>query len=140
MNGFLLQAAIELAKKHHKNQRDLAGKPYIGHLERVANSLHTDEQKIVAYLHDILEDTDCTESSLEIFSDRVITAIKTLTKPKKHISFPNQYFDAVKNNPLARTVKLADLKDNMNLNRLKNPTKKDLERVEEYKKVYEYLS
>ena len=54
----LLNRAIELAKKAHKNQKDKAGKPYIGHCLRVMDSLNTPEDKIVGVLHDVIEDTD----------------------------------------------------------------------------------
>jgi len=136
-----LETAIQLAKKAHAGQKDKAGKPYFSHLERVAASVHGNDEKIVAYLHDILEDTPTTEEDLRDigFSEKIVNAVKILTKHTANISFPDPYFNKVKSNPLARKVKLADLSDNMDVKRFCNPTDRDHVRCEKYKKIYDYL-
>jgi guanosine-3',5'-bis(diphosphate) 3'-pyrophosphohydrolase len=78
----LLITAVALAKKAHQNQFDKAGKPYIGHPTRVMNSMNTDEEKIVAILHDAIEDSDLTLVDLVAlgFPQIIIEAIEAITK------------------------------------------------------------
>ncbi|MBF0015502.1 hypothetical protein HAX42_14965 [Enterococcus casseliflavus] len=93
----------------------------------------------VAFLHDILEDTDVSEKELfEIFPDEMVYAVKAITKNSKYISY-DDYLKKVKENELARTVKLADLKHNSMLSRLKTYNRKDLLRVIKYINAMEYL-
>ena len=131
----LLERAIELAVKHHKGQTDKAGKAYILHPLRLMMAVNTDEEKIVAVLHDIVEDTDITLEDLrnEGFSNAIVDAIECVTK------IDDEDYDAfikrISKNPLAVKVKLADLEDNMDLSRLPKVTDKDLERVEKYKQA-----
>ena len=134
-----LKKARELANIHHKGQIDKAGKPYIQHPLRVMNAMETDNEKIVALLHDIIEDSSLTINDLlkEGFSLEVINALSLLTKTRDI-----DYFEYIKNiveNPIARKVKLADLEDNMDLTRLSAITKKDKKRVEKYRKAKEIL-
>lgn len=134
-----LKLAIDLANKYHYGQVDKSGLPYILHPLYVMNNVDGIEAKIVAILHDILEDTIINEQDLFIcgFDLNIIKSIIALTKIKGE-SY-DDYLIRVKNNVLARVVKLADLSHNMDINRLQNPTEKDYRRVEKYKKAYEYL-
>ena len=77
----LLERAIELAVKHHKGQTDKAGKAYILHPLRLMMAVNTNEEKIVAVLHDIVEDTDITLEDLrnEGFSNAIVDAIECVT-------------------------------------------------------------
>ena len=136
-----LTVAIQLAKMAHGNQKDKSGKPYTLHLERVAKRVGTRDLKIVAWLHDIIEDTETTEQELIDlgFSDEIVTAVKLLTKTGK-VRFPDPYFTKIKGNFLARTVKLADLTDNMDISRIPNPTERDHNRCARYRQIYDYLS
>ena len=135
-----LNKALEIATIAHKGQVDKAGKDYINHPITVSSKCTTLESKIVGLLHDVVEDTDITLDYLkEFFSEDIIETIRLLTKVEPLDI--NEYYKNIKNNPIAREVKLADLSHNMNLSRFSKDmiTKKDLERVEKYKKYYEYL-
>ena len=124
--------AHEVAKKAHLGQIDRAGIDYIKHPETVASFVATDEEKAVAYLHDVIEDTSLTLLDLkkEGFSKNIIEAVDILTK-KKGQDYQS-YLNLVKKNELARVVKLADLRHNSDLTRLPLITEKDLERNKKY--------
>jgi (p)ppGpp synthase/HD superfamily hydrolase len=139
-----IDRAIMIASIAHAGQKDKAGKPYILHPLRVmltvaSNKNATDEQKIVAVLHDVIEDTYVQEQHLREngFSEDIINAIKSVTKINGE-----SRIDAAKRtklNAIGRVVKLADLKDNMDLSRIENLTAKDLLRVAEYEEVKKIL-
>ncbi|MDE7405755.1 MAG: metallophosphoesterase family protein [Clostridiales bacterium] len=130
--------AMFLAGKYHMGQTDRAGKPYVRHPMAVAEKQTSDEARCVALLHDILEDTDIDVKLLEQnFSQEVVTAVKLMTHAKDVDYF--DYVRALKDNPLARAVKLADLEHNSDLSRLKTVTDRDLQRLEKYKKAKEIL-
>ena len=134
-----LERAIELAIKHHKGQVDKAGQPYILHPLRLMMSVDKNDEKIVAVMHDIVEDTEITLNDLqnEGFTKKVIDAIECVTKRKGEDY--ESFIDRISQNSLATKVKLADLEDNMDLSRLSEVTDKDLERLEKYKKAKECL-
>lgn len=137
---YFLELARQLSKEYHKGQVDKAGIDYFsGHIMSVVNGVNTLEEKTVAYLHDTAEDTKLTYVDLMVldFSDRVINAVIALTKNKKE-SYKD-YLKRVKANELATAVKLSDLTNNMDLNRLKEITEVDKKRLEKYKKAYKYL-
>lgn len=131
--------AMILAYKAHNYQIDKSGVPYIFHPIHLAEQMETEDECIVALLHDVVEDTMITFEYLsQIFSDNVIQAIKVLTHDD---SIPYMdYIRNLKSNPLARKVKLADLEHNSDTTRIKNPTEKDIERWEKYRKAKEILS
>lgn len=135
----MLEKAIMLATEAHKGQKDKGGKCYILHALRVMLCFEKEEQQIVAVLHDVLEDTEINEEYLRNagFSKNVVETVVCLTK-KQHENYFD-YIERVKQNDIARMVKLADLQDNMNLKRIKNITQKDIERIEKYKKAKEIL-
>ena len=135
-----LDRAIELAKQHHEGQTDKAGKPYIEHPLRVMNQVESEEEKIVAVLHDIVEDTDISLDDLrsEGFSEEVVSAVECLTKQDGENY--DSYIERISFNPLAVKIKLADLEDNRDLTRLPEVTDKDLERAEKYDKALEKLT
>lgn len=136
-NSFEL--ALEIAIKAHKGQKDKAGKPYILHVLRVTMTVDTIEEKIVALLHDVIEDSDMTSVELEKhgFPEEIVTAVNILSK-SNNISYEN-YISLIKENSLARTVKIADLKDNMNINRLDIISENDKLRTKKYSKALEIL-
>ena len=135
-----LDRAIELAKQHHEGQTNKAGKPYIEHPLRVMNQVESEEEKIVAVLHDIVEDTDISLDDLrsEGFSEEVVSAVECLTKQDGENY--DSYIERISFNPLAVKIKLADLEDNRDLTRLPQVTDKDLERLEKYDKALEKLT
>ena len=131
-------AAHLIAKLAHEGQTDRLGLPYITHPEYVADHVSTDEEKIVAYLHDVVEDTDVTEAELrEIFGDRIGDAVALLTHDPK-IPYLD-YVRKLKDDPLARAVKLADLAHNSLLSRLPDPTERDFERLKRYAEAKKIL-
>ena len=135
----LLEKAIEIATKAHSGQVNKGGVPYILHPTAVAAGVETTEQKIVAYLHDVIEDTDITAEDLlaEGLQNDIVDAIKVLTK-KNGVPYMS-YLQAVKKNELARVVKISDIKHNMDLSRIENPTQRDFDRLDKYKKALLFL-
>lgn len=137
-----LGIAIALASEKFKDKVDKAGQPYILHCLRVMNKMdHNDfDLMIIAILHDIIEDTDISAYDLvEMgFSDRVVRALFCLT----HLdTVPyDDYIKGIATNKDAVKVKLADLKDNSDITRLKGLTKKDFDRMEKYHRSFVYLS
>lgn len=136
-----IEDAIELAVKSHRGQTDKYDQPYILHVLGVAGRCRSIEEKLVAFLHDVVEDTDTTFDDLRKcgFSERIIEAVDCLTRRR------NETYDAfvqrIAPNPLARAVKLADLEDNMDIRRSNRPIKeKDGERMEKYRKAWQYLA
>lgn len=140
MKNKLLSRAIILATELHEGQVDKGGNPYILHPLRVMTNVKSLEGKIVAVLHDTIEDTDITVEDLIFkgFTGDIVEAVELLSKPKQEDYI--KYIKRIKENSLAREVKIADLQDNMDLSRLKEITEKDLKRVEKYKKAYNILT
>ena len=134
-----LEQAISLAAKQHEGQVDKANAPYILHPLRVMLNVPTIEHKIVAVLHDILEDTETTIEDLYQFGfqEHIIDAIVALTKKQGETRL--EAAQRARQNPIARVVKLADINDNMNLSRIQSPTVKDFERLKEYQQVRDLL-
>lgn len=140
-----LEQAFLLSKKMHKGQTDKAGKDYFkGHILTVFKDVYKrtggdTDSCIVALLHDIVEDTDVTLEQIEKeFGPKIATAVDLVTK-KEGLEY-DDYINRIKKNPLSRVVKLADMTHNSDITRLNNPTKKDIERTEKYKKYIEKLS
>jgi (p)ppGpp synthase/HD superfamily hydrolase len=133
-----IEKALEVARKAHEGQKDKAGADYILHPLSVAGMLELEQEKIVALLHDVVEDSDMTLSDLlEMgFEEEIVKAVGLLTKDGTHYG---EYLNRIKLNPLAREVKIADLRHNMDLSRIPDPTEKDLHRVEKYKNSLEFL-
>ena len=131
--------AMKISFDAHYGQLDKSGVPYIYHPIHLAEQMQTEEECIVALLHDVVEDTEITFEQLEReFSDTVIQALKLLTHDDSV-----EYMDYVrnlKNNTIAKNVKLADLQHNSDKTRLENLTPKDIKRYEKYKKAIKILS
>lgn len=131
--------AMKIAFDAHNGQKDKSGIPYIYHPIHLAEQMETEEECIVALLHDTVEDTDITFKQLEKeFSDKVIEALKLLTHDKS-IGYM-EYVRNLKNNPIARKVKLADLRHNSDETRLEYLKEKDRKRNQKYRKAIEILS
>ena len=133
------QIALELAVEKHKNQTDKAGNPYILHPLHVMENVNNKEGKIVAILHDIIEETYITENYLLKIglSKRIVDAVVALTR-SEDMDY-QEYIKNLSSNPLAKEVKLADLEHNMDLKRLPTLEEKDLERNRKYQIAYHYL-
>lgn len=131
--------ARKIATKAHRGQLDKGGNPYIEHPIAVADSLEPIEHKIVALLHDVLEDGTLTESDLKNygFTDRIVKSISILTK--KDAMDYEEYLSYIRADRNAWHVKIADIKHNMDISRIPNPTEDDYARLEKYKKALSYL-
>ena len=136
----LLEKAIEIALKAHKGQTDKAGVAYILHPLRLMTMASTTEQKIVAVLHDVVEDSDYKLQDLEKsgFPTPIIEAIECLTKRKGENY--NNFIRRILPNTLAREVKKLDIKDNLNVLRLNEVKEEDCKRLNKYMKALNRLN
>jgi len=136
----LIEAAIAIAVEAHKGQVDKARRPYILHPLRVMEQMRSDDEKIVAVLHDVVEDSAWTPSALQNagFPPHIVSALDALTK--RDGENYQDFIERVNCSSLARAVKMADLRDNMNIARLPLPlTSKDHERLAKYERALRYL-
>ena len=136
--GEMLDKALHLATNAHHGQFDKGGKPYILHPLRVMSFLKTDDEELqcIALLHDVVEDTDVTYIELAEagMSLRVIEGIQALTKTKGYTY--HDYKAQVCKNKDAMQVKMADLRHNTDIRRLKGVSEKDLARMAKYHQFY----
>lgn len=139
-SAHLSEKAIHIAVRAHHGQRDKAGQPYISHPLRVMLQMTTDLERIVAVLHDVVEDTPVTLARLKRagFPQAVLDAVDCLTK-REGESY-DQSIQRAKSNAIARQVKLADLEDNLDLRRLPHVTEADQRRLEKYRRSREELA
>ncbi|WP_448723781.1 HD domain-containing protein [Pseudomonas farris] len=130
-----LERAIAIAAAAHEGQVDKGGAPYILHPLKVMLRVNTLEERIVAVLHDVVEDCGISFDDLrnEGFSETVLMAIASVTKvPDESYE---EFVERVAQNPIGRVVKLADLEENSDLSRIAQPSWEDLERVEKYRRA-----
>lgn len=127
-----------------KDKTDKGGDPYIGHLMQVAQNVKPQYARI-AFCHDVIEDCGVDEKWLMNpdfgLTEYEIKAIRTLTRPKD-MTYSNYILNIMNTEDLGvMYVKMADLLDNMNLNRLRDMSKEDIDRVtDRYIPAYEHLS
>lgn len=135
-----LERAIAIAAEAHAGQVDKGGAPYILHPLRVMLAMSEPRERIVAVLHDVVEDSDWTFEGLAEagFSPAVIAALKALTKTDGEAY--DAFIQRAKANPIARQVKLADIADNSDLTRISQPTTEDHWRMEKYRRAAEALN
>lgn len=136
----LYQQALAIAENAHKGQVDKAGVAYIQHPLYVASLVEGELAKTIALLHDVVEDSAWTLEDLRMegLSEEVVQAVGILTKNRDE-SY-EEYLMHVKQNPLARQVKLADLQHNSDLSRLTTVTEIDRKRAEKYRRAIAFLS
>ncbi|MBC3411350.1 MULTISPECIES: GTP pyrophosphokinase [Pseudomonas] len=134
-----LERAISVATRAHEGQVDKGGADYILHPLRVMARVHTPEQRIVAVLHDVLEDTSLTLSDLarEGFPLKILAALLALSR--RHDESYEAFVVRLGVDPLAREVKLADLADNSDITRIARPGPADLARLVRYQQASAYL-
>lgn len=135
----LIKKALRISFEAHKNQLDKSGIPYVYHPYHLAEQMEDPYSVCVALLHDVVEDAGVTLNDLrrEGFPEAVIEAIALMTHDD---SVPYlEYVNRLKENPLAKRVKLADLRHNSDLSRLDIITEKDIERAQKYKKAIALL-
>lgn len=140
-----LNRAIALASEAHSGSSDKAGQPYILHPLRVMLAQETDEARIVAVFHDVLEDVagwDVARLRTEGFTEGLIGALEALTKRPEEEGTVDGYMRFLTRagaNPIARMVKIADLRDNLDRRRIANPSDKDIRRWEKYEQALQRL-
>lgn len=130
--------AYFVAAAFHDGQKDKAGEEYILHPMYVSERMTDEPAKVVAMLHDVVEDTPATLGLIEALFGRTISdAVDSLTKR------PNEdyevYIKRIGRDPLATRVKLVDLEHNM-MPRFQMNTEADQQRLAKYKKAHDYLS
>jgi (p)ppGpp synthase/HD superfamily hydrolase len=136
--GEMLNKMLVLATNRHAGQFDRGGNPYILHPLKVMYYLKSNDEELqcIALAHDLVEDTDTSYTELREmgFTERIVEGIAALTKA------PGETYDEyklrVKANPDAVKVKMADLRHNTDVRRLKGVTDKDLARMEKYHRFY----
>ena len=136
----LTKKAMQFCFAAHKEQTDKSGLPYVFHPFHLAEQMADELTAAAALLHDVVEDTPYTLDDLRSqgFPETVIDALELLTH-REGVSYFD-YVAAIKLNPIARQVKMADLRHNSDLTRLDVVDSKALERVEKYKKALEILT
>jgi len=128
----MTKKAMKLCFEAHKDQVDKSGMPYVFHPFHLAEQMQNEKTTIVALLHDVIEDTDYTLEDLRSagFDNEIIEALRLMTHDD---SVPYmEYVNAIKSNPIASAVKLADLEHNSDLSRLDVIDEKALKRKEKY--------
>jgi len=136
-----LALAIKIAAEGHLHQVDKGGKPYILHPIKVMHYLKTDDMELMAIgvLHDVVDDCDVTLQDLrdQGFSERVVTGVWLLSNIE-NIPY-EEYIERMLDNEDAMRIKLADLRHNTDVRRLKGLTQKDFERMEKYHTAYKKI-
>ena len=132
--------AMKLCFEAHKDQVDKSGMPYVFHPFHVAEQMKDEATTIVALLHDVVEDTKYTLDDIAAmgFGKDVVDALALMTHDKK-IPYLD-YVTKIKDNPIARQVKLADLAHNSDPTRLDVVDNKVKERLDKYKKAIRILT
>jgi len=136
----LLETAIKIAVEAHSGQKERNGQPYIMHPLRVMQRVRTVEEKIVAVLHDLVEDTPWTPAMLAKrgFPNHLLDALDCVTIRKGE-----RYQAAIRragSNPIARRVKLADLEDNTDVHRLPHLKVSDRKHLNKYLRAHRWLA
>ena len=129
----MTKQAMRLCYAAHKDQCDKSGIPYVFHPIHLAEQMTDEDTTTVALLHDVVEDTPYTFEDLTAmgFPERIIDALRLLTHGPEVPYL--EYVAALKHNPIARAVKLADLRHNSDLTRLDQVDRRALDRVEKYR-------
>lgn len=135
----ILEKAIQIAVNAHFGQKDKSGSPYILHPLRVMHAVDTTDAKITAILHDVVEDTPVTfDDLIEAGIPKHLVITLRLLTHTDNLSYED-YIMRLSENPLAVKVKLADLKDNMDLSRMKEVSEDNIELFQKYVSSYRYL-
>lgn len=135
----LTKKAMNICFQAHKDQFDKSGVPYVFHPIHLAEQMTDEATTIVALLHDVVEDSGMTldELKAEGFPPEVIRAVEKMTHDPK-VPYMD-YIAAIAEDPIAREVKLADLRHNSDITRLSNVTEWDHRRREKYLRAIKFL-
>lgn len=134
----LTRKAMQICFDAHKEQKDKTNLPYVFHPFHLAEQMEDEYSCVVALLHDVVEDTHWTLEDLSSFFPKDIIEALTLLTHDPSVEYMD-YIKAIKPNPIAKKVKLADLKHNSDLTRLITISEKDIKRNEKYKRAINYL-
>ena len=136
----LYDKAVQIATRAHAGQYDKVGEDYILHPLRVAERCESPKAKIVALLHDTIEDTDVTEEYLsqQGFPSDIVDAVLSVTRREGEDY--ETFIHRAALNPIGRQVKIADLEDNMDIRRLPDITDRDVVRLRKYLRAWHYLN
>lgn len=134
-----LEHALLIAALAHAGQKDKGGQPYVLHPLRMMLKLETEQERMVALLHDVLEDTEVTLEELQEagFDEQVLQAVQDLTRMPGEDRMQAARRAAA--NPLALQVKLVDNADNLSPGRIAEPDAEDEARFKEYRRIRRYL-
>nr|WP_284438578.1 HD domain-containing protein [Halomicroarcula laminariae] len=117
-----MERAIEIAVDAYAGQTDKAGATYIRHPLRVMEAMETETERVVAVLHDVVEDSEYTLADIEAeFDEQIRDAVDALTK-RDGEAYLEEFIPRAAANDIARSVKRADIEDNMDLTRLDEVT------------------
>lgn len=135
----MTKAALKLCFEAHKDQLDKSGMPYVFHPFHLAEQMKDEATTAVALLHDVVEDTDYTLEDLRAmgFTDEVVAAVALMTHADG-VPYMD-YVAEIKKNPIARAVKLADLRHNSDTSRLDVVTERDIAREAKYAEAIKLL-
>ena len=136
-----LQRAIEIALEAHKGALDKGGNLYILHPLRLMLQMDSEEEMIVAILHDVVEDSEkwsFDKLYREGFSKKIINSLRSVTKENENEDY-EKFIDRSVKDKIGRKVKIADISDNLDISRLKEVTDKDILRINKYKKALKKL-
>ena len=136
----LIEKSLAIALRAYSGKTDKSGCEYIKHPLRVMAKMDTDEERSVALLHDVIEDSDISAQELYELGipQHVVDAVVCLTKQPKE-SYQD-FIERVKTNKLATKVKLADIEDNINVLRLKSLNNHDIDRIKKYHLAWQFLT
>lgn len=135
----LTKKAMKLCYAAHKDQVDKSGIPYVFHPIHLAEQMKDEYTTVTALLHDVVEDTEYTLSDLRDLGipEQVLQALTLLTHDDRVPYL--EYVAKIRENPIAREVKLADLHHNSDLSRLDHVDERAIARAEKYRKAIELL-
>ena len=125
--------AKSLMTKAHLGQIDRLGQPYYLHPFRVGSAGYAFGERVVGYLHDVVEDSDIDLSYLKSVGvpDNMLKAIDAITHPENEP--PIDYINRCIDDPIARNVKINDIRDNWSLS---NTSCLDIEKRKKLDKKY----
>lgn len=135
-----IEKAIGIALRAHENAVDKGGAPYILHPLRIMIQMETPEEMMAAVLHDAVEDGALTIDQLRTagFSENVLGAVESLTRGTDE-TYEN-YIGRIKSNPIAVKIKIADLRDNLDVTRINRLSEMDVQRLNRYKDALDVLT
>lgn len=141
-NNDLMYKSLEIVTKLFNDKEDKGNMPYVIHLLKVYSGVSDYIEKVCALLHDVVEDTDITYEDLKSvgYNDEVISVLTILTKLKgeDYKDYINRIIKS--DNIHAMNIKLSDLKHNMDITRIKNPTPNDVMRISKrYEPAYQKI-